>query len=177
VADLSSVLVWEQTKPSTWTLDNLVSNPDEVRYIPVRSMTREQFDDLPTLPGYVWGRYTDFSGPKGVFMSWALLFETDASAAAALPFYQHEMESTAAWGLGPGQPIDFGSGGFLYAGDTTAFTGPPGTNEPIRTQIYLWRDGNLLLAVGGWFDFDPVELRAVVEGIDDRADALSEATR
>lgn len=177
MADLPGIVLWEDTMPPAWTLDNLVSNPTEVLLVPIRSMTIAEMEALPHPEGYVGGRFTNFGGPDGAFMSWATLFETDADAKAALPFFQHEMESIDAWGYGPGQPIDFGSGGFLYAGETTAFTGPPGANEPIRSQVYLWRDGNLLLAVGGWFDFDEDELRAVAEGMDRRAGALAGAGR
>ena len=173
-ADLLGIVLWEDTKPANWTLDNLVSNPDEIRFIPIRSLTGDDFFALPVPAGYLGGRYTNFSGPTGVYMCWSALFETEEQAAAALPFYQREMEAADAWGLGPGEPVDFGDGGFLYAGDTTAFTGPPGTNEPIRTQIYLWRDGNLLLAIGGWFDFDANELRSLAEGMDARAAAAAD---
>jgi hypothetical protein len=175
-SDLPGILVWEDTMPAAWTLDNLVSNPDEVRYIPLRSAAAiEGAADVPQ--GYLGGRYTSFSGPDSIFMSWAALFATDADASATLPLYQREMASADAWGLGPGEPIEFGDGGSMYSGETTALVGGPGSSEPVRAAIYLWRDGNLLLAVGGWFAFDPAELRAVAEGMDARADAASQAAR
>lgn len=51
--------------------------------------------------------------------------------------------------------------------------GRPTGIDPVPAQIYLWRDGNLLLAVGGWFDYDAAELRAVAEGMDARAAAAT----
>jgi hypothetical protein len=173
IGDLPGIVLWQDTRPSDWTLDNLVSNPDEIRFIPIRSMTRDEFFALPVPAGYLGGRYTDFSGPDGAYMTWSTIFVTDVQAAAALPFYQREMESADAWGLGPGAPVDLGDGGFLYDGDTTAFTGPPGTDEPVRTQIYLWRDGNVLLGLGGWFDFDADQLRTIADGMDARAEAIA----
>jgi hypothetical protein len=138
-------------------------------------MTDAELEARGEPAGLLAGRYTDFLSPDGAFMSWSALFATDSDAAAALPFYEHEMEAADAWGLGPGEAIAFGDGGHLFTGETTAFTGPPGTNEPIHAQVYLWRDGNLLLAIGGWFDFDPAQVLAAAEGMDARADALSKA--
>lgn len=169
MADLPGILLWEDTKPATWTLDNLVSNPHEVSVIPIRSMTATEMNNFPEPDGYIGGRYTDFSGPDGAFMSWGALFASDAQAAAALPFYQREMEAVDAWGLGSGEPITFGDGGFVYAGETTAFVGQPTGVDPIPAHVYLWRDGNVLLALGGWFDFDPVEVLTLAEAMDARA--------
>jgi hypothetical protein len=177
MADLPGIVVWEDTKPPTWTLDNLVSNPHEVSVIPIRSMTATELENYAEPFGLVGGRYTDFSGPDGAFITWGALFETEAQAAAVLPFYQGEMESINAWGLGPGVRTDLGDDGWVYTGDTTALMGQPTGRDAIPAQIYLWRDGNLLLAVGGWFDFDRAELLAVAEGMDARADALAEAIR
>lgn len=176
-ADLPSIVLWQDTKPASWSLDNLVSNPDEVLRIPIRTMTEAELQSLARPPGYITGRYTDFSAPTGAFMSWSALFASPEQAAAALPFFLEQLESSAGWGFGPGQPIDFGDGGVLYQGETTAFTGPPGTNEPIRSEVYLWRNGNLLLAFGGWFDFDTAEVRAIAEAMDLRAGAASARTR
>jgi hypothetical protein len=174
MADLPGILLWEDTKPSAWTLDNLVSNPHDVLEIPIRSMTHA---DTPLWEpdGYVGGRFTNFSGPDGVFMSWGTVFATDAQAATALRFYQQEMQSIEAWGLGAGARTDLGDDGWVYTGETTAFTSPPTGIDPIRAQIYLWRDGNLLLAVGGWFDFDPAEVLGAAEGMDRRAEAAATA--
>jgi hypothetical protein len=173
-ADLQGIVLWDDTKPATWTLDNLVSNPHEVLTIPVRSMTGEEMDNLRDPVGYFGGRYTNFTGPRGgLFMSWSAVFVTPATAQAALPFFENELSSPEGWGYGPGQAIELGDGGLLYAGVTTSFSGPPGSGQPAPSAVYLWRDGNILLAVGGWFEFDPVELREVAEGMDARASAIA----
>lgn len=168
LADLQGIVLWEDTKPSTWTLDNLVSNGTQVRLIPIRSMTDAELQAMPEPRGYLGGRYTDFSGPDAVFMSWGAVFETGPDAAAALPFYKSEMEAPNAWGLGPGLPTPVGHEGFVYTGQTRSLMGAPG-GDPVPAQIYLWRTGSLLLAIGGWFDYDPQELRAVAGAIDARA--------
>jgi hypothetical protein len=169
VADLPAIVVWQDTKPATWMLDNLVSNTTEVRRIPIRSMAGSQIDTLPDPPGLLGARYTNFSGPDSAFMSWAIVFERDLDAEAALPFYQHELEAQEAWGLGPGEAVPLGDEGHLFEGETTALVGQPTGVDPHPAAIYLWRDGNLLLALGGWFAFDSGELQAVAEGMDHRA--------
>ena len=171
--DLPGIVVFEDTKPRTWTLDLLDSNPREVFEIPIRSMTGDEIDAYPEPEGLLAGRSAGFTIPDGAAISWALLFETDDDAAKAMPFYEREMEADDAWGLGPGEPIGFGDGGQLFTGVTTAFTGQPTGIDPIGAQVYLWRDGNLLLAVGGYFSYDPAQLRSVAEAVAARADEAS----
>ncbi len=169
--DLASIVVWETTKPATWTLEGLVTNADEVRRIPVRSMSGPALDSLPQPAGYFGGRYADFSGTDAVYMSWALVFERDVDAAAAQPFYERELAAVEGWGLGPGERLDLGNGGVLFDGQTTRLTGEPG--DPVPARMYLWRHGNVLLALGGWFSYDPVELDKVAAGMEQRAADLA----
>ena len=173
-ADLEGIVLWDDTKPPTWTLDNLISNTEEVARIPIRSMGDAELAEFRAPVGTLAGRYTDFSGLDGAYMSWGLLFRSDLDAAAALPFYRNEMSSQAAWGLGEAARIELGDEGYVYEGETTAFIGPPGSGEPLRSTIYLWRDGNLLLALGGWFDYDEAELRAIAQGMHTRAAAIDQ---
>jgi hypothetical protein len=173
-ADLPGIVLWDDTIPAGWTLDNLVSNPLEVSLVPIRSMTGPELDARSEPDGLVAGRFTNGLGqPDLSFISWAALFATDAHAKAALPFYAREMEAADAWGLGPGEPIAFGDGGHVFTGQTTAFLGPPTGVDPTLAEIYLWRDGNLLLAFGGFGEYDAAELRAVAEAMNARADAES----
>jgi hypothetical protein len=175
--DLPGIVLWEDTIPATWTLDNLVSNPWEVSVVPIRSMTGAEIEAREEPDGLVAGRYVNGLGQDVSFISWSALFESNSQAAQALLFYEHEMEAADTWGLGPGEPIAFGDGGRLYTGTTTAFLGPPTGIDPTAAQIYLWRDGNLLLALGGFGIYDAAVLRAVAEGMNARADAASRATR
>lgn len=166
--DLTSIVVWEDTAPRGWRLDNLVSNPREVLVIPIRSLSGSELDAMEEPRGYLGGRYTDFSGQDAIFISWATLFDSENDAQAALAFYLNEMAAGDAWGLGPGQPARLGDEGRVFTGETRALMG--GTRgDPVPARIYLWRVGNLLLAAGGWFEYDPQELRAVAEGMDARA--------
>ena len=172
-ADLPGIVLWEDTIPTGWTLDNLVSNPWEVSVIPIRSMTGAEIDAHPEPDGLLAGRFVNGLAPDIAFMSWATLFESDFQADQALPFYEREMEAAEAWGLGPGEPITFGDGGHVFTGETTAFLGPPTGVDPTSAQIYLWRHGNLLLAVGAFDNYDRAELRALAEALNARADAAT----
>lgn len=166
--DLPTIVVWEETMPSDWTLDTLISNADEVLVIPVRSTTPEQFAARESVTGYVGGRYTNFTGSDAVFISWATLFETVPQADAALDAYLFELGSEAGWGVGPEMPVELGDEGYLLTGETRVLQpGPP--HEPVPMQIYLWRRSNVLLALGGWFEYDPDQLLDVARGMDDRA--------
>lgn len=166
--DVASIVVWEDTKPASWTLDELVTNAGAVLTLPVRTMTSAQFEDLPAMRGYVGGRYANFSGPDSVFSSWAVVFEATADVDQALPVFANEMAASDGWGLGPGEAVDLGAEGLVFTGETRSLMGGP-SGEPVPMRLYLWRRGNMLLALGGWFDFDAEELRRVAEAMDARA--------
>jgi hypothetical protein len=166
--DLASIVVWEETKPASWTLDELVTNAGAVLTLPVRTMTPVQFEDLPAMRGYVGGRYTNFSGPDSALSSWAVVFESPADADQALPVFANEMAASDGWGLGPGEAVDLGAEGLVFTGETRSLMGAP-SGDPVPMRLYLWRKGNMLLALGGWFEFDAEELRRVAEAMDARA--------
>ena len=160
--DLPRVVLSEDTMPASWTLDFLVTDPRAVRLVPVRSLP-----DAPAPDGYIGGRHAAFSGPDAVFISWAIVFERDVDAAGAMPFYEGELGSSEGWGLGQGTRVDLGDRGILFEGDTTRLTGAPG--DPVPARLYLWRHANTLLALGGWFSYDPAELDAIAAAMDGRA--------
>ena len=168
VQHLTEIVVWEDTMPRDWTLDNLASNPFDVMTVPVRSMSATEFVEREELGGYIGGRYTDFSGPDAVFISWATVFESAPQANAALEAYRFEIQSQEGWGLGPGAQVQLGDEGHVMTGETRVLMGsPPG--DPVPMQLYLWRTSNLVLAVAGWFEYDPEQLRDVAEAMDGRA--------
>jgi hypothetical protein len=167
--DLSSIVVWEDTAPPAWTLDSLITTTGEVLTIPVRTMPRSEFAAMEEVRSYIGGRYTDFTGQGAVFMSWAVLFEDTAGADAALGIYRNELESSDGWGLGLGQPAALGDEGSVFTGETRRLMADAPPGEPVPARIYLWRIGNLVLATGGWFEYEPRELRQVAEGMDARS--------
>jgi hypothetical protein len=168
-ADLQTIVVWEDTMPPGWTLDNLTTNADFVAATPVRTMLEKDFLASPALDGLQGGRYTDFSGTDAVFMSWAVLFGNSRQAGAAFDAYTVELGSAAGWALGDGEAVDLGDHGLVFTGETFVLMGSTPTDDPVPMQIYLWRVGNVVLATAGWFEFDPQQLRLVADGMDARA--------
>ena len=168
VQDLTEIVVWEDTMPRDWTLDNLASNPFDVMTIPVRSMSATEFAEREELGGYIGGRYTAFSGEDAVFISWAILFESAPQADAALDAYLYELEAPDGWGAGPAAPAEVGDVGYLLTGETRVLQ-PPGPHEPVPMHIYLWRRSNALMAIGGWFQYDAEQLSGLARGMDQRA--------
>lgn len=73
--------------------------------------------------------------------------------------------------------MTLGDGGVRFSGVTTSSNGPPGSGEHVPSEVYLWRTGNVLLAVGGWWKFDADEARMVAEGMDARATGIATGQR
>ena len=49
--------------------------------------------------------------------------------------------------------------------------------DVVEVSADIWRDGNLLLALGAFGDFDPAEIEMLAKGMDQRADAASTIRR
>jgi len=166
--DLDTVLVWEDTKPSSWHLDNLVSNPNGVLAIPARSMSDEAWVEHPAFETLEGARYTDFTGSDAVFMSWGTVFSSVGGARDAYELLASELGGEDGWGLGTGHAIDLGDEGTVFTGATTKLMGRD-PSDPVPSRMYLWRDGNMVLSLAGWFEYDAAELEAVARGMDFRA--------
>lgn len=167
-ADLDAILVWEGTKPASWHLDNLVSNPNAVLAIPARSMSEDEWISQPAFRTLSGGRYTDFTGEDAIFMSWGTTFSSLGGARDAFDAIARELGGDQGWGLGTGVTTDLGDEGVVFTGDTTALMGG-GPTDPVASRMYLWRVGNAVLSVGGWFDYDEDELERVARAMDARA--------
>lgn len=173
--DLDGIIVWEDTKPPSWHLDNLVSNPNQVLLIPARSMSDDAWVEHRAFGTLRGGRYTDFTGVDAIFMSWGTVFSSVGGARDAYGLLAEELGGEKGWGLGSGDAIDLGDEGVVFTGTTTALMGRQPT-EPVASRMYLWRVGNALLSVGGWFDYDESELEMVARAMDSRA-RRAEASR
>ena len=172
--DLDSILVWEDTKPPTWHLDNLVSNPAQVLVIPARSMADASWIEHPAFRTLIGGRYTDFTGQDAIFMSWGTVYSSVGGARDAYDLLAAELGGEDGWGLGSGDAIDLGDEGVVLTGTTTALMGRA-PSDPVASRMYLWRIGNVVLSLGAWFDYDEVELEAVARSMDERAHSAAAA--
>jgi hypothetical protein len=112
-------------------------------------------------PGFVAGRYAEFSGAEAVLLSWAVLYETVEDAKRAFALYQAEVESEAGYGVESGAEADLGDEGMCGAADAAADA----------TKVCLWRAGGLVLAVGTYGPIDENTVRAIARGMDARAAA------
>jgi hypothetical protein len=112
-------------------------------------------------PGFVDGRYAEFSNSEAGLLSWAVLYETVADAERGFALYRNEVESEAGYGVEPGAPADLGDEGFCGAADAAADA----------TKVCLWRAGTVVMAVGTFGLIDEAAVRAIAEGMDARAAA------
>ena len=122
----------------------------------------EGADAAPYLeqPGFVDGRYAEFSDERAGVLSWAALFETVEDAETALAVYVSEVESVDGYGLTSRVEVELGDEGAFYS---------DGDDPEVDTQIYLWRVGNLVLSAATYGDFDPVQLGQIAGEMDGRA--------
>ena len=115
-------------------------------------------DAIPYLeqPGYVAGRYTEFSSDIAGLLSWAALFETVEDAQRSLALYVEEVQADEGYALDNRTEIDLGDEGAFY----------DATDPSNETQVILWRSGNLVMAAATYGNFDPGALRSVAEDMD-----------
>jgi hypothetical protein len=132
-----------------------------------RTVISEQVADLvPILakPGFVAGRYTEFSGDAGALLSWGAMFDSAESAKGAYALYLVEFASDEAYGFSPTQNAGLGDEGACDEGDVVLDRASGAT---LRESICLWRVGALVLAAGG--PIAATDLRAIAEAMDARA--------
>jgi hypothetical protein len=145
--------------------------PDDMRYDgthrgadtlmrPIISVEGTSLEAYRDQPGFVAGRYTEFSNERAGVLSWATLFETVDDAELALSVYVSEVQSVDGYGLRTRTEVALGDEGAFYS---------DGDDPEFNAQVYLWRAGNLVMAAATYGDFDPDQLGQIAEGMDDRA--------
>jgi hypothetical protein len=113
-------------------------------------------------PGFVDGRYSEFSNESAGLLSWAVLFETPEDAQRAFAFYLEEVQSEAGYGLGASGEAGLGDEGTCGEADPS---------DPASAKVCLWRVDTLVLAVGTFGPVDLSTVRDIAEGMDTRAAA------
>ncbi len=158
--DLPAIVVPADHAPAGMQHD-ITYDDERILLRPIISVTgTAAVDPYLEQPGFVAGRYTEFSDATAGLLSWAALFETPADAERSLELYVEEVESEDGYGLGRRANIAFGDEGGYFDHDDPEDT----------AQVVLWRSGNLVMAAATYGDFDPDQLRAVAEGMDARAE-------
>ena len=129
-------------------------------------MSKQRADLVPMLaaPGFVAGRYTEFSGDAGALLSWAAAFDSAESARGAYALYLVEFASDDGYGFDPSKTAGLGHEGACDEGDVVL---DKATGHTLRESICLWRVDALVLAAGG--PIGSADLRTVAEAMDDRA--------
>jgi hypothetical protein len=156
--DLPTIVLPADDGPEGMQHDNTYED-ERILLRPIISVTGT--DAIPYLeqPGFVAGRYTEFSDDLTGLLSWAALFETPEDAQRSLALYAEEVQSEDGYALDNRVTVDFGDDGALY----------DATDSSNEILVILWRNGNLVLAAATYGPFDPDALRSIAEAMDDRA--------
>jgi len=156
--DLPAIVVPADEGPAGMQHD-ITYDDERILIRPIISVTGT--DAIPYLeqPGFVAGRYTEFSHSTAGLLSWAALFESAEDAQRSLDLYIEEVESEAGYALGNRADLTFGEEGGFWDDD----------DPENDIQVILWRSGALVMAAATFGDFDPDELRTIAEEMDDRA--------
>jgi hypothetical protein len=159
-SELREIVMDADGAPSGMNLDGIYTDRNQVLLRPIVSAEGPDAAPYTQQPGFLAGRFTEFSNEEAGVLSWAALFETADDAARALAIYVDEVQSREGHGLGSQTDADLGDEGAFYS---------DGGDPELNAQVYLWRVGNLVLAAATYGDFDPGELGQLAEGMDNRA--------
>ena len=159
-SELPHIVMNEEETPPGMNLDGIYTERDDVLLRPVVSVAGADAAPYTQQPGFLAGRYTEFSDEQAGVLSWAALFATPEDADRALEVYAEEVQSDAGHGLASAADVELGDEGAFYS---------DGSDPAFNAQVYLWRLGNLVMAAATYGDFDPDQLGKLAEGMDDRA--------
>jgi hypothetical protein len=159
-SELPDIVMNADDAPSGMNLDGIYTDRNEVLLRPIISVEGPDATLYTQQPGFIAGRFTEFSDEQAGVLSWVALFATADDAQRALGLYAEEVESAEGYGLTSRVDASLGDEGAFYS---------DGDDPEFNAQVYLWRTGNLVLAAATYGDFDPGELGQLAEGMDDRA--------
>jgi len=159
--DLVAIVVAKGAPPSGLVHDNTVEGPTAL----VRLVVSRRASQFSALDGFTAGRYSEFSGERGVLLSLGLLFDTVDNAERAFDLYLDELLSDEGYGAGSGIEAGLGGEGTCAEFDNPALGG-------LHENACIWRNGNLVLAAGG--TLAPEEIHSIAEGMDASASSQLE---
>ena len=163
VSDLRSIVVAPDAPPAGMGHDATAEGAEVLSRVIMSTQVTEL---LPVLaqPGFVAGRYTEFSGESGALLSWAARFDSPESASGAYAMYLVEFASEQAYGLSASSKAGLGDEGACDEGDVVI---DRATGATLREAICLWRVDDLVMAAGG--PMPAPELRTIAEAMNARA--------
>ncbi len=159
-SELEGIVLNADGAPSGMALDGIFTDRNDVLLRPVISVEGPDAGAFLEQPGFIAGRYAEFSDARAGVLSWTALFETVEDAELALAIYVTEVQSADGYGLTSRVDVELGDEGAFYS---------DGNDPEFNAQVYLWRVGNLVLAAATYGDFDAGQLGQIAEGMDDRA--------
>ena len=135
---------------------------------PIISRSGADLKPVRTQPGFVVGRYSEFSGQAGALLSWAALFDTAANAERSLELYLEELRSDDGYGLDTSTEAGLGDEGTCAEGDVVIDRGPDSPSLTVHETICLWRTGSLVLTAGG--PMEHAAIRSIADAMQRRVD-------
>ncbi len=153
---LGAALVSERTAPSGLKEDYRERGAPALTRVVISGRGAE----FLALRGFLAGEYAGFSGERGVLLSLGLAFDDEAHSRAAYQLYVDELESDAGYGFST-RPATLGDDGVCGEGSNPGLGG-------LQEGICVWRNGNLVLILGG--TLSPKATLSVAKGMDLRAD-------
>lgn len=159
-SELPEIVMNADEAPPGMNLDGIYTQGNEVLLRPLLSVEGTDTSRYTDQPGFLAGRYTEFSDDRAGVLSWAALFDSVADAERALALYVEEVQSADGYGLTSRIDASLGDDGAFYS---------DGSDPEFNAQVYLWRAGNLVLVAATYGDFDADELGRLADGMDARA--------
>jgi hypothetical protein len=155
VTSLQEIVIGESLLAKGWTLDQTIVDRSAVIMYPTRSEDASA-DARAQLGTLVAGIVTEITGSgDDVYMSWVAEFRTEEDADRMLAFYLEDFESRNGWGLTlDGTSTADAPEGANFVGRTTRLASGAPSGDPVPAAIRIWRAGNVLVAIGGFFQYD-----------------------
>jgi hypothetical protein len=154
---LATIIIDADAAPEGTSLDEA---RDTSEAAVVRVVISGSDAEFLALPGLSAGRYRQFSGDGGLFLSLGVEFETVANADRAFDLFLNELESEEGYGLDSRTSETIGDEGKCTEGPNPDLGG-------LQERICLWRTGQVILVAGGTLEW--AALYALAHGMDSRA--------
>lgn len=155
VTSLEEIVIGESRLPIEWALDRTVVDRSAVITYPTRS-TESAADARALLDTLVAGIATEITGSADDdYVSWVAEFRSAEDADRILAVYLEDFASRDGWALAPnGTSTADGPEGASFVGRTTRLVAGAPAGDPVPAIIRIWRVGNVLVAICGFFEYD-----------------------